>query len=160
MIDPATTPKLVLIVDDIEDNRVLLERALKVSGYRTVSVDSGQKALAFLSQDTPDIILLDWMMPGLSGIETLRTIRETHSTAHLPVIMCTAIGEDENIVEALNIGANDYVTKPISIPVLRARMAAHLTQKQTVNTLDNEKAETRRRLNEQTRRLFAQQAKG
>ncbi len=159
MIASTISAKLVLIVDDIEDNRVLLERALKVNGYRTVSVNSGQQALAFMSRECPDIVLLDWMMPGLSGFETLKTIRETHNAAHLPVIMCTAIGEDENIVEALNAGANDYVTKPVSIPILRARMAAHLTQTQTVNDLDQEKTETKRRLHEQTRRLFAQQAK-
>ncbi len=155
MTDASTRAKLVLIVDDIEDNRVLLERALKVSGYRTVSVDSGQKALGFLSIETPDIILLDWMMPGLSGFETLLTIREKHSAARLPVIMCTAMGEEENIVEALGAGASDYVTKPISIPVLRARMLAHLTQQETIATLDSEKIEAKRRLNDQTRRLFA-----
>jgi DNA-binding response OmpR family regulator len=152
--------KIVLIVDDVEDNRVLLERALRSGGYMTVSVDSGMAALAWMSNATPDIVLLDWMMPGLSGLETLRTIRASHSAASLPVIMCTAMGEEENVVEAIEAGANDYVTKPISIPILRARMNAHLSQSATVSSLNSEKVEAKRQLTEQTRRLFAQRQAG
>lgn len=152
------TRKTVLIVDDVEDNRVLLERALRSGGYMTVSVESGMAALAWMSSATPDIVLLDWMMPGLSGLETLKTIRASHPMASLPIIMCTAMGEEDNVVEAIEAGANDYVTKPISIPILRARMATHLTQSATVSTLNLEKVEAKRQLTEQTRRLFAQRA--
>lgn len=147
--------KTVLIVDDVEDNRVLLERALRSSGYVTVSVESGMAALAYMSRETPDIILLDWMMPGLNGLEVLRAIRLDHPMAHLPIIMCTAVGEEENVVEAIVAGANDYVTKPISIPILRARMTAHLAQSATVSTLNHEKVEAKRQLTEQTRRFFS-----
>ena len=160
MSSPGDIRKTILIVDDIEDNRVLLERALKMSGYRTVSVESGQQALAIMSENTPDLVLLDWMMPGLSGFDTLKRIRESHDAAHLPVIMCTAIGEEANIVDALDAGANDYVTKPVNLPILRARMSAHLNQQDAVSMLDHEKSEARRRLTEQTRRLFAQRANG
>lgn len=149
--------KTVLIVDDIEDNRVLLERALASSGYRTISVDSGKAALSQLSNSLPDIILLDWMMPGLSGFETLQAIRQVHPASVLPVIMCTAVGEEDNVVEAIEAGANDYVTKPFSLPVLRARMTAHLAQSQAVSELENEKHEAKKRLTEQTRRFFDRQ---
>ncbi|MEO6387862.1 MAG: response regulator [Croceibacterium sp.] len=151
-------PKTVLIVDDIEDNRVLLERALAANGLITISVEDGQSALAYLSSKVPDIILLDWMMPGLSGIETLRIIRQSYSASVLPVIMCTAVGEEEYVVDAISEGANDYVTKPFSLPILRARMKAHLSQSDTVAALVDEKAEAKRRLNAQTRELFSRLA--
>ena len=146
--------KTVLIVDDIEDNRVLLERALRSSGYLTISVDGGRAALSWMSRQVPDIVLLDWMMPGLTGLDTLRAIRESHPASRLPVLMCTAVGEEDHIVHALEAGANDYLVKPISIPILRARMAAHLAQSATVNCLENEHVETKRRLSEQMRQLF------
>jgi DNA-binding response OmpR family regulator len=146
--------RTVLIVDDIEDNRVLLERTLQSAGYRTLLADGGRGALDIVNSDTPDIILLDWMMPGLSGLETLKAIREFHSAARLPVIMCTAVGEDDNVVEALEAGANDYVVKPFSLQVLRARMSAHLAQSETVANLDSDRHETKQRMAAQLRRLM------
>ncbi|MFA7585922.1 MAG: response regulator, partial [Novosphingobium sp.] len=101
--------KTVLIVDDIEDNRVLLERALRSSGYLTISVDGGRAALSWMSRQVPDIVLLDWMMPGLTGLDTLRAIRESHPASRLPVLMCTAVEEEDHIVHALAAGANDYL---------------------------------------------------
>jgi DNA-binding response OmpR family regulator len=150
--------KTVLIVDDIEDNRVLLERALRSSGYLTVSLDSGKAALAYMSNNTPDIVLLDWMMPGLSGYDTLRAIRENYGPSRLPVIMCTALGEEEHVVEAIEAGANDYVLKPISLPILRARMAAQLSQTAMVHSLDDEKCEAKRKLAEQTRLILRERS--
>lgn len=144
----------VLIVDDIEDNRVLLERSLVSAGYATTSCDSGRAALSIISNAKPDIVLLDWMMPGLSGLETLAAIREIYDSVRLPVIMCTAIDEDVSIVSAINAGANDYITKPISLPVLRARMSLHLNQRAIVDTLDCEKAKVEQRLGAQMRAMF------
>ena len=86
-------PEGLLIVDDIEENRTLLQRALKNSGYATDCAASGIEALSKISQRLPHLVLLDWMMPELSGLETLRAIRERHPSSRLPVIMCTAIGE-------------------------------------------------------------------
>ncbi len=149
--------RTVLIVDDIEDNRVLIERALRSSGHRLVSLDSGNAALSWMSSNRPDIVLLDWMMPGISGLDTLRAIREQHSPAHLPVIMCTAVGEEDLVVGALEAGANDYIVKPISIPILRARMSTHLAQSATVMALSEEKEEARRRLTEQRKQFFERQ---
>ena len=146
--------KLILIVDDIEDNRVLLERALLSHGYATASAASGREALSIISRRLPDMVLLDWMMPELSGLETLRAIRELHSSSKLPVIMCTAIGEEMSIVAAISAGANDYMTKPLSIPVLRARMAAHFEQRAVIDTLGNARDAAEQRLTEQARAIF------
>lgn len=143
--------KLILIVDDLEDNRTLLQRALKNSGYVTQSAASGAEALSKISQRVPDMVLLDWMMPQLSGLETLRAIRERHPSSRLPVIMCTAIGEEMSVVAAINAGANDYMVKPISLPILRARMSAHLEQRAVIDALGNDKTKAERNLDEQTR---------
>ena len=150
----ADTRRTVLIVDDIEDNRVLLERFLASSGYATKSCDSGRKALSIISQSKPDIVLLDWMMPELSGLETLAAIREIHDSVRLPVIMCTAIDEDVSVVSAINLGANDYITKPISLTVLRARMALHLKQRAMIDSIDSDRVKVEQRLGEQTRVLL------
>lgn len=150
----AGAPKLILVVDDIEDNRVLLDRALRSSGYETALAASGREALSLISRRVPDMVLLDWMMPELSGLETLRAIRQLHPSSRLPVIMCTAVGEEMSVVTAMSAGANDYMTKPISLPILRARMAAHLEQSEVIETLGSAKEEAERKLSEQTRALF------
>jgi DNA-binding response OmpR family regulator len=156
MAMPAPEQKLVLIVDDLEDNRILLDRALKSSGYATMQAESGREALSLIASRKPDMVLLDWMMPQLTGLETLRAIRDLHPASRLPVIMCTAIGEEESIVAAISAGANDYMTKPISLPILRARMAQHLEQRAVIDTLDNEKALAERKLTEQRLEIFRQ----
>ena len=159
MSPPLATRRTVLIVDDLEANRTLLERSLASAGYRTLCADDGAGALALLrGGDSIDIVLLDWMMPGLSGLDTLRAIRQTHSQDNLPVIMCTAVGEDDNIVDAIESGANDYVVKPISLPVLRARMATHLNRSHTISALEHEREASVRRMSEQMRRLMEQRA--
>ena len=154
MTAPGNRPRTVLIVDDLEANRVLLERSLVSAGYRTISAECGAEALAILSNERVDIVLLDWMMPGLSGLDTLRAIRQSYSADVLPVIMCTAVGEDENIVEAIESGANDYVVKPISLPVLRVRMATHVSRSDTIAALEQEHDTSKRRMGEQMRRLM------
>ncbi len=148
--------KRVLIVDDVEDNRILLERGLKSCGYATESCDSGRAALSIISQRLPDIILLDWMMPDLSGMDTLLAIRELYDSARLPVIMCTAMDEEMSVVAAINAGANDYMVKPISLPILRARMKVHLEQRALVDTLDTQKSLAEQRLSDRTRAMFDQ----
>jgi len=118
--------KTVLIVDDIEDNRDLLARGLRSSGFETILADGGRRALSLLASHQIDLVLLDWMMPEMDGIETLQRIRQAHSAAQLPVIMCTALSDKASVVHALHEGANDYVTKPVSLPMLRARIALHI----------------------------------
>ena len=152
------TQRLILVVDDIEDNRVLLQRALTSSGYATVMADSGREALSIISKQVPDMVLLDWMMPELSGLETLRAIRELYPRSKLPVIMCTAIGEEMSVVAAINAGANDYMVKPISLPILRARMATNFEQRAVIETLGSDKEAAERKLSEQTRAIFERDA--
>ena len=156
----STTPprrsaqKVVLVVDDVEDNRVLLDRALTSSGYSTIQASSGREALSIITRQVPDVVLLDWMMPELSGLETLRAIRELYPSSKLPVIMCTAIGEEMSVVAAIGAGANDYMVKPVSLPILRARMAVHLEQREVIDALGSAKDAAERKLSEQTRALF------
>ena len=150
--------RLILVVDDIEDNRVLLDRALTSSGYATMLAESGREALSMISKQLPDMVLLDWMMPELSGLETLRAIRELYPRSKLPVIMCTAIGEEMSVVTAINAGANDYMVKPISLPILRARMAANFEQRAVIESLGTDKDAAERKLSQQTRELFEQDA--
>lgn len=119
----------VLIVDDLEANRALLERRLEKFGYRILSADSGAAALRILERERPDIILLDYMMPHMNGLEVLAKLRESRVTREVPVIMVTARAEAEAVVEALDSGADDYVTKPIDFDVLRARMEAHIEKR-------------------------------
>jgi DNA-binding response OmpR family regulator len=161
MTGPSQSPaqKVVLIVDDIADNRMLLDRALKSSGYATRHADSGRAALSLISRQRPDIVLLDWMMPEFSGLETLRAIREIHPKTRLPVIMCTAMDEEMSVVTAMSEGANDYMLKPISLAILRARMAAHLDQSEAIDSLMAEKQQAERKLGEQTRTMFIAMAR-
>jgi two-component system sensor histidine kinase/response regulator len=116
----------LLIVDDNELNRDLLVRRLARQGYETVAASSGAEALRMIEERRFDLALFDIMMPEISGLDALAKVRETYSLADLPVIIVTAKSQSEDIVEALRLGANDYVTKPIDFPVLLARVQAHL----------------------------------
>jgi len=152
--------KRILIVDDIEENRDLLDRALRNSGYETVTASSGRDALSIVSTMVPDLVLLDWMMPQLSGLDTLRAIRELYPRSVLPVIMCTAVGEEMSVVAAIAAGANDYITKPISIPILRARMAALFDQMAVISALDARKSAAELRLLERIRSMLGSAGDG
>ncbi len=119
----------LLIVDDIEENRDLLQRRLTRRGYEVVIADSGQSALDAIAGGGIDLVLLDIMMPGMSGLETLERLRGTSDRGALPVIMVSAKSESEDMVEALEMGANDYISKPIDFPVAFARIETHLALK-------------------------------
>jgi len=122
----------ILVVDDLPANRDLMARRLERSGFRVVSAASGPEALELLRRAPVDLVLLDIMMPGMTGLDVLRTVRMTRSTATLPVVMVTAKTDSEDVVEALSLGANDYVTKPVDYPVALARIRAHLRTRQAV----------------------------
>jgi diguanylate cyclase (GGDEF)-like protein len=129
-------PFRVLIVDDVEDNRELLSRRLERKGCVTEGAESGFVALGLLAKQEFDLVLLDIMMPDLNGIEVLQRIRASHSADALPVIMVTAKVGVSDIVEALELGANDYITKPIEFSVAFARIQTQLARKQTRQALD------------------------
>jgi two-component system phosphate regulon response regulator PhoB len=116
----------VLIVEDEEPLALLLRYNLEAEGYEVDSVARGDEAEIRLREQVPDLVLLDWMLPGLSGIELCRRIRARRETERLPVIMLTARGEEGDRVRGLATGADDYVTKPFSVPELLARVRALL----------------------------------
>ncbi len=116
----------LLLVDDDEANREVLRRRLLRAGYEVDTAEDGAEALAAVRSRPYDLVLLDNMMPGLSGPQVLQRIRETWSTSELPVIMVTALDDGEHVVNALREGANDYLTKPLDFPVALARIESHL----------------------------------
>ena len=121
------TPATLLVVDDDALNRDVLSRRLIRTGYTVLTAESGPDALDVISAHRVDAVLLDVMMPGMSGLDTLRHLRESRSVAELPVIMVTAKDDSDDVVEALGLGANDYVTKPIDYAVALARIRAQVT---------------------------------
>jgi diguanylate cyclase (GGDEF)-like protein len=120
----------LLVVDDAEDNRVLLNRRLIKRGFEVVEADNGLAALQLISEQDFDLVLLDIMMPGIDGIEVLKRIRMTLSPDRLPVLMVTAKASNTDVVEALELGANDYITKPIDFSIAFARIKTQITRKQ------------------------------
>lgn len=119
----------LLVVDDNEINRDMLSRRLGRSGYAVTAAECGVKAQTLIEQQQFDLVLLDIMMPGISGLDVLTWLRNRRDSSDIAVIMVTAKAESEDVVEALELGANDYVTKPIDFPVLLARIKAQLSRK-------------------------------
>src|SRR6201994_4495726 len=117
---------LVLVVEDEAPLLTMLRYNLEKQGFRVEEAADGQEAMARLSESQPDIVLLDWMLPVMSGIEVCRQIRRRPQTRDLPVIMVTARTEDQDAVRGLNTGADDYITKPFTMDALLARMRALL----------------------------------
>ncbi|MEM9806503.1 MAG: response regulator, partial [Cyanobacteria bacterium P01_D01_bin.56] len=118
----------ILVVDDNEDNRDMLSRRLTRRGYEAVVVESGEAALDYIATH-PEValVLLDIMMPGIDGIETLKRIRQDYSRNQLPVLMVTAKAQSDDMVKAFELGANDYITKPIDFAVTLARVETQLS---------------------------------
>lgn len=126
-ISPPMSPhKHILIVDDERDLLELLHFNLTKAGYEVSTAASGRLALESIAQRAPDLILLDIMLPELSGTEVAGRVRAHPATAHIPIIMLTAKGEDIDQIVGLTVGADDYVTKPFSNKVLLARIEAVL----------------------------------
>ena len=121
----------ILVVDDEAWNRTLVEAILSDNDYRVIEAENGPEALERVAQELPDLILLDIMMPGIDGLEVLRRVRSQHTQGELPVIMATARAGSDDVVEALDLGANDYVTKPLDFPVVLARVKAQLKTRET-----------------------------
>jgi two-component system alkaline phosphatase synthesis response regulator PhoP len=116
----------ILIVDDEEDIRELLRYNLSMEGYDIVSADSGEKAIEKAVELIPDLIVLDLMLPGIGGLEVAKELKNKSDTKNIPIIMLTARGEEVDIVTGLELGADDYITKPFSPRILTARIKAVL----------------------------------
>jgi len=125
----------LLIVDDNEMNRDMLARRLARKGYEIGLAENARQLLQRVEQDGVDLVLLDIEMPEISGLDALKTLRETYSPIELPVIMVTAKNQSEDIVKALDMGANDYLTKPIDFPVAVARIGTQLSHKRAQEAL-------------------------
>ena len=122
----------LLVVDDDEANRDMLSRRLERKGFAVTVAEDGSRAIELVRERPFDLVLLDVLMPGLSGLDVLRELRLEFPATELPVIMATALSESVDIVEALRLGANDYVSKPLDFPVVLARIQAHLALKRAV----------------------------
>jgi two-component system phosphate regulon response regulator PhoB len=116
----------ILIVEDEEALTLLLRYNLEAEGYEVETVSRGDEADLLLKERIPDLVILDWMLPGLSGIELCRRLRTRPETKQLPIIMLTARGEESERIRGLATGADDYIVKPFSVPELSARVRALL----------------------------------
>jgi len=144
----------VLVVDDGENNRIILARCVRRAGYASRTAADGREALECIASDPPDLVLLDWNMPGLSGIELLQAIRATHRAESLPVIMCTARTDSRDVQEALAAGANDFITKPIDVSVAIARIEAQFQRLQATQVLEAMNEELEQAVAQRTKALF------
>jgi DNA-binding response OmpR family regulator len=118
----------ILVVDDVEGNRAVVCRRLEQSGFTLFQAESGEQALRSIKVDQINLVLLDYMMPNMNGIDVLKVVRKDWQMIDLPVIMLTARAEAQAQVEALAAGADDYVTKPIDFEVLLARIESQLSR--------------------------------
>ncbi len=116
----------VLIVEDEEPLAMLLQYNLEAEGYRVSVVSRGDEAEVAIREDQPDLLILDWMLPGLPGIELCRRLRSGKTSRGLPILILTARGEEQDRIRGLSTGADDYVVKPFSVPELMARVRAIL----------------------------------
>ncbi len=117
---------LVMVIEDEEALALLLKYNLEKEGYDVQIESRGSRALAEIEKNCPSVILLDWMLPEMSGVEICKLIRSKPDIKNIPVIMMTAKGEEEDKIKGLSSGADDYVTKPFSVPELMARVKANL----------------------------------
>ena len=132
-----TAGPLILVVDDHKLSRELLESYLLNAGYDTITARNGQDALDKLAENSPDLVLLDIIMPVMDGYEVCRRIKENQQTILLPVIMVTGLEDFDAKMKALSLGADDYINKPISERELLMRVRNHLRIKQLIDELEN-----------------------
>ena len=123
-------PRKLLVVDDNLENRDLLSHRLVHLGYEVEIAENGAQALAKIHKAHYDLVLLDHMMPGMSGLDLLRLLRATYSLSQLPVIMVSGVGDSDSIVDALDQGANDYMIKPVDMPEMDARINTQILRSQ------------------------------
>jgi two-component system phosphate regulon response regulator PhoB len=143
----------LLIVEDEAPIRDMVRFALERSGYLVNEAENAPEARIMLAEQRPDLILMDWMLPGVSGVELVRQLRSDEHTRDIPVIMLTARGEEEDKIRGLEVGADDYVTKPFSPKELVARIKAVLRRVTPLNGKDTIEI-NKLRLEPETHRVF------
>ena len=129
----------VLLVEDDAAIRDMITFSLRQAGFTCEALKDGESGLEWLKNQQPDMILLDWMLPGIDGIEFIRRLRANEFLASIPVIMLTAKGESEDMVKGLSVGADDYINKPFSPPELIARIKAVLRRCRPMEDEDAQK---------------------
>lgn len=130
------TPQVsLLIVEDEKPIREMLSLRLERNGYRVASAESGKQGLELIERNVFDLVLLDIAMPEMSGLEVLKSLRQRHSASDLPVIMVSGMNSSREVVEALSLGANDFVSKPVDFPVMFARIETQLSRKKAEEAL-------------------------
>jgi putative two-component system response regulator len=127
----------VLVVDDLEANGRLMERLLSRDGYRLRIAHDGQAALDAIAEDHPDVVLMDVLMPRLDGFEACRRIKDNPATRLIPVVLVTALADTNSRIKGLEVGADDFISKPFSEPELRARVRSLLRIKHYTDELDS-----------------------
>ena len=135
------TPAKILVVDDTPQNVKLLTDLLTVKGYAVVTAASGPEALVRIEADRPDLVLLDVVMPGMSGYEVCQRIRADKANGIMPVVMVTALDPSAERIKGLDAGADDFLTKPINLPELLARVRSLLRIKQLYDTVETQSAQ-------------------
>ncbi|MBR6408822.1 MAG: phosphate regulon transcriptional regulator PhoB [Alphaproteobacteria bacterium] len=125
----------VLVVEDEQALALLLKYNLEKEGYEVLIESKGNKVLGVVEKNCPSLILLDWMLPELSGVEICKMIRSKPDLKNIPIIMLTAKGQEEDKVKGLNAGADDYVTKPFSVPELMARVRTNMRRAPEIMTV-------------------------
>ena len=138
--------KTILIVDDEAPIREMIAVALEMAGYECLEAENTQQAHAVIVDRKPDLILLDWMLPGTSGIELARRLKRDELTVDIPIIMLTAKGEEDNKIQGLEVGADDYITKPFSPRELVARLKDPISHRVTIDGKPAEMGPTEYRL--------------
>ncbi|MCF8112904.1 MAG: response regulator transcription factor [Desulfotignum sp.] len=126
----------ILIVDDEEDIVELIRYNLKSEGYTILTAGTGEQAIKIARQSRPDLIVLDLMLPGIDGLEVTRHLKNNDPTAQIPIVMVTAKGEESDVVTGLELGANDYISKPFSPRELQARIRAILRRRRKTGETD------------------------
>ena len=130
MAETTRSGEKILVVDDEEDIRELVRYNLAREGYQVTTVGSGEEALKQAGAKLPNLIVLDLMLPGIDGFDVCRQLKSDPRTAHIPIVMLTVKGEESDIVVGLELGADDYITKPFSPKVLLARLKAVLRRRE------------------------------
>jgi adenylate cyclase len=141
---PATRPTL-LVVDDNDLNREVLARFFDMRGYTVLGAEDGRQALEMIEAHAIDLVLLDWMMPEMSGLDVLKELRQRRSPSELPVIMVTAKDDTGDVVAALKLGANDYIVKPLDFDIVFARAETQLSLKRAVTEIKHLAGELEKR---------------
>ena len=122
----ANKDSTILVIDDERAIRDMVVMALEKEGFKCMEASDAHKAETIIAESAPDLLLLDWMMPGLNGVDFTRKLRRSEATRNLPIIMLTAKTEEEDLIRGLESGADDYITKPFSPRALVARIHAPL----------------------------------